>query len=127
MKGHVLAEIVRLDRDHHRRIGRDTDLVAAVKLLARAQPTARWERTPSGAAIEVHAARLFPGRDRAFEGFGGARLVALLARAPSPARAGTMTRRQVVSALRPARRSITRAGPGARGGMTLCTARRTTG
>jgi transposase len=37
---HVLAEIVRLDRDHHRQIAGDTDLVDAVKLVARAHQTA---------------------------------------------------------------------------------------
>ena len=42
---HVLAEIVRLDRDHHRQIAGDTDLADAVKLLARAHQTAIWERT----------------------------------------------------------------------------------
>jgi hypothetical protein len=42
---HVLAEIVRLDRDHHRQIAGDTELVDAVKLLARAHQTAIWERT----------------------------------------------------------------------------------
>src|SRR5664280_1017107 len=56
---HVLAEIVRLDRDHHRQIAGDTDLVDAVKLVARA---------------------------------------------PSPARVAKLTRSQVVSALRAARR-----------------------
>gem|GEM_PF-4738846 len=33
----MLAEIVRLDRDHHRQVAGDTDLVDAVKLVARAQ------------------------------------------------------------------------------------------
>jgi len=42
---HVLAEIVRLDRDHHRAIAGDSDLADAVKLLARAHQTAVWERT----------------------------------------------------------------------------------
>jgi len=42
---HVLAEIVRVDRAHHRRIAGDTDLAGAVKLVARAHQTAVWERT----------------------------------------------------------------------------------
>src|SRR5574338_398460 len=33
---HVLAEIVRVDRDHHRRIAGDSTQVEALKLLARA-------------------------------------------------------------------------------------------
>ena len=39
-----MAEIVQLDRDHHRQIAGDTNLVDAVKLLARAHQTAIWER-----------------------------------------------------------------------------------
>lgn len=42
---HVLAEIVRLDRAHHRQIAEDSDLADAVKLLTRAHQNAIWERT----------------------------------------------------------------------------------
>jgi len=42
---HVLAEIVRLDRDHHRAVAGDSDLADAIKLLARAHQSAVWERT----------------------------------------------------------------------------------
>ena len=37
---HVLAEIVRLDRAHHRQVAGDSDLAEAVKLLARAHQSA---------------------------------------------------------------------------------------
>ena len=40
---HVLAEIVRVDRHHHRQIAGDSELAGAVKLLARA---ARQQVTP---------------------------------------------------------------------------------
>ncbi|WP_394855654.1 IS110 family transposase [Rhodococcus globerulus] len=42
---HVLAEIVRLDRAHHRQIAGDSDLADAVKLLTRAHQNVIWERT----------------------------------------------------------------------------------
>ncbi len=42
---HVLAEIVRLDRAHHRAVAGDSDLADAIKLLARAHQSAVWERT----------------------------------------------------------------------------------
>lgn len=41
---HVLAEIVRLDRAHHRAVAGDSDLSEAVKLLARAHQTLIWDR-----------------------------------------------------------------------------------
>lgn len=41
----MLAEIVRLDRAHHRQIAGDSDLADTVKLLARVHGTAIWDRT----------------------------------------------------------------------------------
>jgi len=54
---HVLAEIVRLDRDHHRPIAGDSDLADAVKLLARAHQIAVWERTRQVLRVDEHFAR----------------------------------------------------------------------
>ena len=42
---HVLAEIVRLDRDHHRPIAGDSDAGEAMKLVARSHQTMIWDRT----------------------------------------------------------------------------------
>ena len=41
----MLAEVVRLDRAHHREIAGDSDLADAVKLLAGGHQTAVWKRT----------------------------------------------------------------------------------
>jgi hypothetical protein len=57
----VLAEIVRLDREHHRAVAGDSDLADSIKLLARAHQTAIWERTPSCAATAIHAAGVLSG------------------------------------------------------------------
>src|SRR5207253_10720430 len=48
---HVLAEIVRLDRVHHRQIAGDSPDVDGVKITARAHQTLIWER-------QRHALRL---------------------------------------------------------------------
>jgi hypothetical protein len=101
---HVLAEIVRLDRDHHRQIAGDTDLADAVKLVARAHQTAVWERTRQLLRMRSTLLEYFPAAVEAFEDLGAKDALVLLARAPSPARVEKLTRSQVVSALRAARR-----------------------
>ena len=101
---HVLAEIVRLDRDHHRQIAGDTDLVDAVKLVARAHQTAIWERTRQVLRLRSTLREYFPAAIEAFEDLAAKDTLLLLARAPSPARVAKLTRSQVVSALRAARR-----------------------
>lgn len=57
---HVLAEIVRLDRDHHRPIARDSDLADAVKLLVRAHPDRGLGTNPSCVAVAFDVAGVFP-------------------------------------------------------------------
>jgi transposase len=42
---HVLAEIVRLDRAHHRPVAGDSELGEAVKLVARSHQSLVWDRT----------------------------------------------------------------------------------
>jgi transposase len=101
---HVLAEIVRLDRDHHRKIAGDTDLVDAVKLLARAHQTAIWERTRQVLRLRSTLREYFPAAVEAFSDLAAKDSLLLLGRAPSPVRAAKLTRSQVVSALRAARR-----------------------
>ena len=101
---HVLAEIVRLDRDHHRQIAGDTELVDSVKLVARAHQTAIWERTRQVLRLRSTLREYFPAAIEAFEDLAAKDTLLLLARAPSPARVAKLTRSQVVSALRAARR-----------------------
>jgi transposase len=101
---HVLAEIVRLDRDHHRPIAGDSDLADAIKLLARAHQTAIWERTRQVLRLRSTLLEYFPAAVQAFEDLSAADALALLARAADPDRAAKLTRGQLVAALRSARR-----------------------
>jgi len=101
---HLLAEIVRLDRDHHRPIAGDSDLADAVKLLARAHQTAVWERTRQVLRLRSTLREYFPAAVEAFEDLAAVDALALLTRAPDPARAAKLTRGQLVAALRAARR-----------------------
>jgi transposase len=101
---HVLAEIVRLDREHHRAVAGDSDLADSVKLLARAHQTAVWERTRHVLRLRSALLEYFPAAVQAFEDLAAADALALLARAPDPGRAAKLTRGQLVAALRAARR-----------------------
>ena len=101
---HVLAEIVRLDRDHHRPIAGDSDLADAVKLLARAHQTAVWERTRHVLRLRSTLREFFPASVELFEDLAAPDALMLLAQAPDPDRAAKLTRAQVVVALRAARR-----------------------
>ena len=101
---HVLAEIVRLDRAHHRQIAGDSDLADAVKLLARAHQTAVWERTRQQLRLRSALNEFFPVAVQAFSDLTALDSLLLLGRAPDPERARKLTRSQIVSALTAARR-----------------------
>jgi len=101
---HLLAEIVRLDRDHHRPIAGDSDLADAVKLLARAHQTAIWERTRHVLRLRSTLREFFPAAVDAFEDLAAEDALALLQRAPDPGRAAKLTRVQLAAALKAARR-----------------------
>ena len=101
---HVLAEIVRLDREHHRPVAGDSELADAVKLLARAHQNAIWERTRHVLRMRSTLLEYFPAAIEAFPDLQGADALALLERAPSPQQAAKLTRAQLTAALRKARR-----------------------
>jgi transposase len=101
---HVLAEIVRLDRGHHRAIAGDSELADAVKLLARAHQTAVWERTRHVLRLRSVLREFFPAAVEAFDDLAAADALSLLGRAPDPVRAARLTRSQLTAALRAARR-----------------------
>jgi transposase len=101
---HVLAEIVRLDRVHHRQIAGDSELADAVKLLARAHQTAIWERARHVLRLRSVLLEFFPAAVEAFDDLAAPDALALLGRAPDPARAARLTRAQVTAALRASRR-----------------------
>ncbi len=101
---HVLAEIVRLDRDHHRPIAGDSELADAVKLLARAHQNAIWERTRHVLRLRSTLREFFPAALEAFPDLAASDTLILLERAPSPTLAAKLTRGQLTAALRTARR-----------------------
>jgi transposase len=101
---HVLAEIVRLDRDHHRPIAGDSADAEAVKLLARTHQSMIWDRTRQVLRLRSALREFFPAALVAFDDLSAADTLELLGRAPDPDRAARLSRAQLAGALRRAKR-----------------------
>lgn len=82
---HVLAEIVRLDRAHHRPVAGDSQLAGQVKVLARTHQNLIWSRQRSTNALRSMLREYYPGALAAFgDDLAGRDALAVLAAAPSP-------------------------------------------
>lgn len=101
---HLLAEIVRVDRAHHRSLAGDSDEAEAIKLVARHHQTLVWERTRHLLRLRAALREFFPAALDAFDDLDAHDTLELLAHAPDPARAAKLTRRQITAAMRRARR-----------------------
>jgi transposase len=104
---HVLAEIVRLDRAHHRPVAGDSELVEAIKLVTRAHQSVVWDRTRHVLRLRSVLREFFPAALAAFADLDAADTLELLALAPDPDRAARVPKSKIVAALRRAnRRSV---------------------
>ncbi len=101
---HLLAEIVRVDRAHHRAVAGDSALAEGIKLAARAHQNLVWERTRHVLRLRSALREFFPAALQAFPELDAADTLALLAAAPDPDTAARLPRRTVVAALTRARR-----------------------
>nr|WP_240794996.1 IS110 family transposase [Rhodococcus zopfii] len=101
---HVLAEIVRVDRDHHRRIAGDSTQVEALKLLARAHQGMVWDRTRHLQRMRSALREYFPAALTAFDELAAPDALALLRKAPDPGRAARLTTAQISAELARAHR-----------------------
>lgn len=101
---HVLAEIVRLDRDHHRQVAGDSDLAEAIKLAARTHQSLIWDRQRQVLRPRSAPREFFPAALAAFDDLTGADVLELLQRAPDPDRAARLPQAKIAAALRRARR-----------------------
>jgi transposase len=101
---HVLAEIVRLDREHHRPVAGDTPDAEAVKLVARTHQSMIWDRTRQVLRLRSALREFFPAALQAFDDLSAADTLELLGRAPDPDRAARLSRAQLAGALRRANR-----------------------
>ncbi len=104
---HVLAEIVRLDRAHHRPMAGDSELVEAIKLVARSHQSLVWDRTRHVLRLRGVLREFFPAALDAFAELDAPDALELLAAAPDPDRAARLSIARITAALRRAnRRSV---------------------
>lgn len=101
---HVLAELVRLDRDHHRPITGDSSIAEHVKVVARAHQSMIWSRQRQTNTLRSMLREYYPGALAAFDDLAGRDALAVLALAPTPAQGRQLRVARVAKALRAAGR-----------------------
>ena len=101
---HVLADLVRLDRDRHRPLAGDSDLAEAIKIVARAHQSLIWDRQRHMLRLRSALREFFPAALHAFDDLTAAEAVELLGRAPSPTAAARLSRSKIAAAFTRARR-----------------------
>jgi transposase len=101
---HLLAELVRLDRAHHRPVAADTDEGEAIKLTARTHQSLIWDRTRHVARLRSTLREYFPAALLAFDDLDAPDALELLARAPDPDQAARLSLATIAAALKRARR-----------------------
>ena len=96
----MLADLVRTDRQHHRRVAPDSELLAGIKVLARAHQNLVWTRQRGVNALRSALRQYYPGALTAFEELGHPDATAVLSVAPDPERGRKLTEARIVSVLR---------------------------
>jgi transposase len=106
----VLADILRTDRHLHRSLPADTELGAAVKVLARQHQEAIWARQAAVNRLRSLLVEFYPNALKAFPNLTHKAALEVLGAAPTPAAGRRLTRGRVVGLLR-------RSGRGDRAGL----------
>jgi transposase len=101
---HLLAEIVRLDRAHHRPVAADSEEGEAIKLTARTHQSLIWDRSRHVLRLRSTLREYFPAALLAFEDLDAPDALELLERAPDPDQAARLTVATITAALKRARR-----------------------
>jgi len=101
---HVLAEIVRLDRAHHRPIAADSADSEAMKLVARTHQTMIWDRTRHVLRLRSALREFFPAALQAYGDLDAPDTLALLGAAPDPDRAARLSISKISAGLKQANR-----------------------
>jgi transposase len=101
---HTLADMVRTDSHQLRPVAGDSPEAEAIKVVTRAHKTLIWERTRHGQRLRNALREYFPAALEAFEDLDAPDTLELLAKAPTPASAATLTIAQISASLKRARR-----------------------
>ena len=112
----TLANILRVDAHLHRRLPADTELCQAIAVLARAHQDAIWRRTRAHNELRSMLREYYPTFLAAFTsrfalGIASPEARAVLAIAPTPAAAVTLSVSRIAAALRRAGRSASSTAP----------------
>lgn len=101
----VLAELVRSDRHHHRRVAGDSGEVEGLKVLARNHQSLIWSRTRHVLQLRNLLLEYYPAFVAAASGKVGTRdALAVLALVPDPTTGSKISRGRIITALRRAGR-----------------------
>jgi transposase len=105
---HALAELVRLDRAHHRPIAGGSALAEAIKVLTRAHQSLIWSRQRQVNTLRSTLREFYPAALAAFaeeaDGLLGSEAAAVLAIAPTPTQGRRLSVARIEKALRAAGR-----------------------
>jgi Transposase/Transposase IS116/IS110/IS902 family len=96
----VLGDLARTDARNHRPVAGDSELAAAVKVLARAHQSLIWTRQRQTNQLRSTLREFYPGALVAFEELASSDALAVLAVAPTPALGRQLSRSKIASALR---------------------------
>lgn len=98
---HVLAELVRLDRAHHRPVAGDSETAEHVKVLARSHQGLIWSRQRQTNTLRSMLREFYPAALVAFgEDLAGRDALAVLAIAPTPEQGRALSGAKIEAALR---------------------------
>jgi transposase len=100
----MLADLVRTDRHLHRPVAGDSELLEAIKILARAHQNLIWTRQRQLNALRSALREFYPAALAAFEELGHPDALAVLALAPGPEQAPRLSLNRIAAALRRAGR-----------------------
>jgi transposase len=102
---HVLAELVRLDRAHHRPVAGDSALAEHIKVLTRTHQSLIWSRQRQTNALRSMLREFYPAALAAFgEDLASREALAILAIAPAPDAGRRLSQSKIAAALRRAGR-----------------------
>jgi transposase len=101
---HVLAEIVRLDRAHHRPVAADSAQGESLKLVARAHQTMTWDRTRHVLRLRSALREFFPAALAAYGDLDEPDTLQLLTIAPDPDLAARLSTAKISAVLTHAHR-----------------------
>ncbi|HVR31673.1 MAG TPA: IS110 family transposase [Acidimicrobiia bacterium] len=96
----VLADLARTDAHNHRPVSGDSELVEAVKVLARAHQTMIWSRQRHTNQLRSTLREFYPTALQAFDELAGSDALAVLAIAPTPSAGRALSRSKIATALR---------------------------